>query len=163
MLSGFHRYVPSQEATSLAVKDKVNNIKTLSEQMASVTERHGPREMIGNKKIGHQEYAGTHPAQPQDIDTGAFAQDVQQLYKSLSPTLQNIRAEYTQYASIANSNLYTPREKRGMQEFIGRQITDYNRRLMIDIQRAEGILTNKYGQKIDFSKKYDFGGSLGKQ
>ena len=163
LLSGFHRYVPSQEAAALAVKDKSANIKDLAERMASVTEQRGPRDMIGNKKIGHQEYAGTHPAQPQDMDTGAFAQDVQALYKRISPTLQNIKAEYTQYTNIANSNLYTPREKRGMQEYFGRQITDYNRRLMIDIQRAEGILTNKYGQKIDFSKKYDFGGSLGKQ
>lgn len=163
LLSGFHRYVPSQEATSLAVKDKTNNIKDLAERMASVTEQHGPRDMIGNKKIGHQEYAGAHPAQPQDMDTGAFAQDIQALYKRLSPTLQNIKAEYTQYASVANSNLFTPREKRGMQEYFGRTITDYNRRLLIDIQRAEGILSEKYGQKIDFSKKYDFGSSLSKQ
>ena len=163
LLGGFHRYVPSQEATSLAVKDKINNIKTLAEQMASVTEQHGPRDMIGNKKIGHQEYAGTHPAQPQDMDTVAFAQDVQALYKSISPTLQHIKAEYTQYTGVANSNLFTPREKRGMQEYFGRQITDYNRRMLMDIQRWEEILSNKYGQKIDFSKKYDFGSSLSKQ
>lgn len=144
---------PSMEAAGVLVQEKLNGLRGIAEGFKNATNAGLPASTLGDKKRGFQDYAGVGPLQPQDQTMAVVGQEAQRIYQQLSTQYGGARKDlFEQRQSIANSSKYSSQAKRYMMNEVADTIIQMDRRMLVDIERHEAVISQQLGVPIKFDK-----------
>lgn len=145
---------PSQEATSVALRPKIESLKKLeaaSELFRSLSGSGG--ELTGGRKREIEAIIGTKPVQFKDQSIATLAYDAQVFMRKYNELISgNLRDQYRQIGSVRSSALLTPASKTKALNNITEKIVNYNREGMGLIKQWEWGMSRAYGRDINIDK-----------
>lgn len=143
---------PAMETAGVAVKDKLDGLRKISEAFASATLQGGtPQTVTGDKRRGYQEYIGVGPQGGQDQTMEVIGREATRIYRELSTAYSGARKDlYDQRQSISASSKYSPQMKRYMLNEKADEIIQLDRRMLTDIERHEAVISQQLGVPVKF-------------
>lgn len=145
---------PGTEAAGVLVKDKLDGLRKISEAFANSTLTGGtPQTVVGDKKRGFQDYMGVAPVGAADQTMDIVGREATRIYRELSSSYGGARKDlFDQRQSIANSSRYSPQMKRYMMNEVSDQIVQMDRRMLVDMERHEAVISQQLGVNVKFDK-----------
>lgn len=143
---------PSMDASSTLVKQKLDGMQKLSDALQQSTLPGGsPQLMLGNKRIGFQDYTGTQPAGAPNLQMQQLAELATMKRKELmgNQEAQN-KVLYDDIRSIRNSPEFSPEQRRAKINERALAIIDNNRAILQDLERYENVLSQQMGTPVKF-------------
>lgn len=145
---------PAVEAAGTLVSGKLDGLRKAQEAFAASTLPGGTSQtVIGDKKRGFQEYMGVAPVDAPDDTLNVLGREATRIYQELSTAYGGARKDlFDQRQSIAQSSRYSPQLKRYMMNEIADQIIQLDRRMLVDIERREAVISQQLGVPVKFDK-----------
>lgn len=144
---------PSMESAGVLVQEKLNGLRSISEGFKTGTQSGNATDMTGKKERGWQELLGTGPIGPRDEVMAIVAQRASEVYQELSTAYSGARKDlYAQRQSVSTSSRYSPQNKRYIMNEIADEIIQMDRKMLVDIERAEAVISNQLGVPVKFDK-----------
>lgn len=143
---------PGVEASGVLVSDKLKGLQKLSDAFASATLPGGTAQtVVGDKKRGYQEYMGAAPLGGVDPVMDTLGREAARISRELNSAYGGMKKDlYDQRQSISNSSRYSPQMKRYMMNEVADQIIQMDRKMLVDIERHEAVISQQLGIPVKF-------------
>lgn len=152
----FRPITPSQEASVQATTAKLNGLRGIVQAYTSgyIGKSAMEKTMLGTKRTRFEEGMGVGPQLAPDEPTLMFAQAAHEFYQSrdMQNALKELNVAMEQRQRLQADNRLGAWERRNEMEKQGYRVIDLNRRMLIDMQRFEALMSLKLGLQIDLNK-----------